>query len=161
MSGYWHESFCSTHAKLLSTPITYSRFLSQYRNNPLYCKNWETVYVMPVLSKQMTFRIQQVLSLRSWVTHLWSFLKRKHQKYNIWKWCVQNFALAAREIRQFGGKSSTARRQTYSDILADTALRIFIQFPSRTVGTSRSTLVPVKRWPIIRKGVLTGKSKTQ
>ena len=48
---------------------------------------------------------------------------------------------------QFGGKSSTARLLTYFDILADTALRIFIQFPARTVGTSWTALVPVKRWP--------------
>jgi len=112
---------------------------------------------MSVLSEQMALRIQQILSLRSLVAHLWSSLKRKHQQHSLWKWCVQNFALAEREIGQFGGKSSTARCQTYFYILADTALRIFIQFPARTVGTSWSALVPVKRWPIICKGVRTGK----
>lgn len=55
------------------------------------------------------------------------------------------FALAARSIRRFGGKSSSARRQTYFDILADTALHIFIQF-----SISLSWLV--KRWPIFSKG---------
>jgi len=73
----------------------------------------------------------------------------------------KNFALAAREMRQFGGKCSTARRHTYFDILGENSLRIFIQFPARTVGTSWAALVPAKRWPIIRKGVLTGKKKTQ
>lgn len=88
-------------------------------------------------------------------------VKRKHRRSNLWKLCAQIFELVARKIRQFGGKSSAAGRETYFDILAYTALRKFIQFSDRTVGISGAAFVPVKRWPIIRKGVLTGRNTTQ
>jgi hypothetical protein len=91
-------------------------------------KNGEIVYVMSVLNNQMTLRIQQTITLRSWVVQLWSFLKRKHNKHDLLEVMCTDFALAAREIRRFGGESSTALRQTHFDILVDTALRIFILF---------------------------------